>query len=293
MEKFQQTAIIGVGLMGGSLAKALQKHGLSKSIIGWDLNKSSLQIARDKGIIDRAATNIKDAITSSDLIIIAIPTAAITDMLNKINPHVSPRAIIMDLGSTKGKIVKAAKNIFTDHPQPCFIGGHPIAGSEKSGVKYSKADLFTDAPFVLTPLPATPETQLNRIKSLVTALGAQCWVLKPQEHDRFLAWISHLPQLAATTLMKTIAEQKNADEALKLAGSGLKDTTRIAASSSAIWQDIIFTNQENITAILQDYIAELKNLQDIIKNSQVEEFSQLMEEAARSRRNLKNFGSDR
>jgi len=174
-------------------------------------------------------------------------------------------------------------------PGPYFIGGHPIAGSEKSGVKWSNPDMFSGAPFVLTPLPRTPSDKINQLTAILENIGARVYQFSPNEHDRYLAWISHLPQLAASALMQTIAEQPDSQQALELAGSGLRDTTRIAASDAGIWQDIIFSNQENIAAILQDYITSLEKLQKAVENSNPEAVHRLMTAAAQARKNLDNL----
>ncbi len=336
MEKISRTAIIGVGLMGGSLAGALRKNDICKEIIGWDRENSALQAARKADIIDTASSDPTAAVKEAELVIIAVPTAAITITLEKIYPYLSSSTLVMDLGSTKQEILQQAEKIFinyrnqanpkgqapgdtstgeqqpekskkpanpftdssdnsgssetspADIPGPYFIGGHPIAGSEKSGVKWSNPNMFAGAPFVLTPLPRTPESRVKQLTAILEKLGARVYQFTPADHDRYLAWISHLPQLAASALMQTIAEQPNSQRALELAGSGLRDTTRIAASDAGIWQDIIFSNQENISAILQDYITNLEKLQQAVENSNPEAVHQLMTSAARARVKLDN-----
>ena len=336
MEKISRTAIIGVGLMGGSLAGALRKNNICKEIIGWDREKSALQAARKADIIDTAAPGLTAAVKQTDLVIIAVPTATITRTLEKIYPYLSSSALVMDLGSTKQKILQQAEKIFinyqnqethkgldhsnsstdkqqpgksmkpaksvidssdssekssADIPGPYFIGGHPIAGSEKSGVEWSNPDMFAGAPFVLTPLSRTPESRVKQLTAILEKLGARVYRFSPADHDRYLAWISHLPQLAASALMQTIAEQPDSQQALELAGSGLRDTTRIAASDAGIWQDIVFSNRENIAAILQDYITRLEKLQQAVKNSNTKAVHQLMTSAARARVKLDNSES--
>ena len=379
MKKISRTAIIGVGLMGGSLAGALKKNNLTGEIIGWDREYSALQTACQADIIDTIAPDLTAAVEKAELIIIAVPTAAITRTLAKIYPHLSSAALVMDLGSTKKEILQQAEEIFlnyhsdkicdnlndkanydspddnaicnnfngntiynntndnslcdnsngntsynnsddraieenlnnntiekqkgqkpagdkdkrpetshNDIPGPHFIGGHPIAGSEKSGVKWSNPDMFSGAPFVLTPLPQTPASRVNQLRTILENIGARVYQFSPDEHDLYLAWISHLPQLAASALMQTIAEQPDSQQALELAGSGLRDTTRIAASDAGIWQDIIFSNRENIAAILQDYITSLEKLQKAVENSNPEKVHELMTAAARARNSLDN-----
>jgi prephenate dehydrogenase len=235
-------AIAGVGLIGGSFGLAARKAGFSGTILGVS-SPRTIAAAITCGAIDRGAT-LNEATAQADLIFLSQPISVILQTLDHLQPK--PGAIVTDAGSTKAAICAAAARV------PGFIGGHPMAGKEVSGVEAAEADLFRGRPWVFTSEPPTP------LRDLIASFGARILVMKPAEHDRMVAWSSHLPQLASTALAGAI--HHHAPDAVAVAGPGLRDMTRLAASPWDIWRDIIATNQENIYAALDAYIARLESL---------------------------------
>ena len=240
-------AIVGVGLIGGSFGLAARKTGFDGAIVGVS-SARTIDRAVARHAIDRGVT-LTEAAAAGDLIFLAQPISVILQTLTELNPLVRPDAVVTDAGSTKAFIcAEAAKSL---HRCP-FVGGHPMAGKEISGVDAAEADLFQGRPWVFTSEPPP------LLRDLVAAFGARILVMKPEEHDRMVAWSSHLPQLVSTALAGAV--HHHAPEAVAVAGPGLRDMTRLAGSPWDIWRDIIATNQENVYAALDAYIARLESL---------------------------------
>ena len=247
---FRRVAIIGVGLIGGSLSLAIKKHRLAREVVGVSRRHSSLMYAFRKKIIDRYATDIKRAVHDADLVVLAVPVRTMIDLLPTISRHLKRGAIVTDVGSTKTSIVEAAQCHIPSHA--FFVGSHPIAGSEKKGAAWATAELFEQSACVITATDKTNKMAQERIKNLWTAVGATTKFLTPQEHDRILSYVSHVPHLLAFGLMEAIPS-----ECLEYASQGLHDTTRIAASDPHVWSEICL---ENSTDIVQSLDACIKAL---------------------------------
>lgn len=254
---FKRVTIVGVGLMGGSLGMAIKKNNLAKEVVGLSQKQSSLLKAMKQKSIDVASTNIEEAIKNSDLVILATPVESIIKLLKTINPYIRRGCIVTDLGSVKAEIVDAAQKILT-HPS-YFIGSHPLAGSEKRGVEYATEDLFQNAISVITPTDKSNSAAVAKINQLWTKVGSNVKVMSPDEHDEILAYVSHLPHLLAFGLIGTIPEKY-----LAFSAQGLKDSTRIAASSPEMWSDICLTNSKNIVKGLDEIVRQLSDLRQAI-----------------------------
>jgi prephenate dehydrogenase len=261
----QTVAIAGVGLIGGSFGLALKKAGFGGTILGVS-SPATVHVAIERGAIDEGAS-LADAAVRADLIYLAQPIGRILDTLRHIDELVQPGTLITDAGSTKSAIVSAARQYIR---RGVFLGGHPMAGKEKRGVAEADADLFRGRTYVLTPddprsleSPAAQEfvEWIRRIGSLPLTMNAA-------EHDRVVSFTSHLPQLAATALAATVAEQ--AGDNLAVAGPGLKDTTRLALSSFELWRDILATNSGPIEQALTAYIGKLEHLRDNLRTREIE-----------------------
>ncbi len=261
----QTVAIAGVGLIGGSFGLALKKAGFAGTILGVS-SPATLDAAMQRGAIDERAT-LADAAARADLIYLAQPIGRILDTLRHVDADVRPGTLITDAGSTKGAIVAAARQHIR---RGVFLGGHPMAGKEKRGVGEADADLFRGRTYVLTtddpdalemPLAQDFMAWIRRIGAVVVTMGAT-------EHDRVVSFTSHLPQLAATALAATVAEQ--AGDKLAVAGPGLTDTTRLALSSFELWRDILATNSGPISEALTAYIAKLEHLRDNLRTREIE-----------------------
>ncbi len=242
---FRKVTIIGVGLIGGSVAKAMRKHRLAKEIVGLSLGQQTLTTALKEGIIDQGFTDPAKAVANADLVILAAPVGIITSTLAMIGPHLRRGCIVTDVGSSKAAIVTAAHKNLPTHV--FFVGSHPLAGSEKTGIANASAELFQGASCIMTPIDATHRMAKERVKLLWTKIGANVKFMTPQEHDKTFGYVSHLPHLIAYALMETIPA-----DLVPFGAQGLKDTTRIAASSPKMWADIAVSNKRNIIHALDE-----------------------------------------
>lgn len=247
----QRVAIVGVGLIGASFGLALRKAGYTGSIIGVS-SARSIEAAKKCGAIDEGAA-LEDAAASSDLIFLSQPILGIIETLKRLNLLVKPGALVTDAGSTKAAIADAAAQYLTNGT---FIGGHPMAGKEQRGAEAADADLFRNRPWILTSSREHPIAM--EFRAWLDKIGARVRILDAATHDRLVAWSSHLPQLASTALAAAIHDRQ--PDAATVAGPGLTDMTRLAMSSYDLWHDILETNQTEVAAALDAYIAKLQSL---------------------------------
>jgi prephenate dehydrogenase len=255
---FHRVAIVGVGLIGGSIALAVKRRWPAANIIGID-RPSVLATARQTGVIDQGSDGL-DAVDGAELVILAAPVLQNAAALQEL-PRILRRAVITDVGSTKRTILEAARVLPPELP---FVGGHPLSGAAAGGVEAARPDLFTDRPWLLTRSASTTDAVLDSLAEFVTGLGAIPRVIGATEHDRLLAFLSHLPQLTVTALMHVVGDQVGAD-GLALAGRGLHDTTRLASSPASPWRDIVASNGDNVTVAIDALIAALEELKSAAK----------------------------
>jgi prephenate dehydrogenase len=250
--------IVGVGLIGGSFAKALRAHGFAGEIIGVS-SPSTLQQALAAGVIDRSE-EFDAGVAAADLVYLSHPVSRILEQLPRVAALCRPAALVTDAGSTKAEIVRRAAECFRS--PALFLGGHPMAGKAERGVAVAEADLFQGAVYALTPagsqLPESP--LIAEFVGWIHKIGATPMVLSAEQHDEIVTWTSHLPQLAVTALAATIGDSLATDEHARLAGPGLRDTTRLAESSYEIWKDILATNGANLDRALDRYIRRLESI---------------------------------
>jgi prephenate dehydrogenase len=259
---FNRVAIIGLGLIGGSLGLALRQARAARQVAGFDLYKGIGDRARKLGAIDQSCASLAEAARGSELIILATPVGAMRLLLQQLATSASPGAVVTDVASTKAQVISWAEE-YLPATIP-FVGGHPIAGKETSGIEAADATLFKQCVYCLTPTKRTPPAALERVAALIDALGARMRFLEPPEHDGMVAGVSHLPFIASIALMQTAALNPAWDDASILAGSGFRDMTRLAAGSPEMYRDICLTNSETITRWLTDYIAVLSTLRERI-----------------------------
>jgi prephenate dehydrogenase len=261
MNDLKGVCIVGCGLIGGSFALALRRAGYSGSITAYG-GARSVRIAVERGVVDAIEESIERGDTvDADLIYLAAPIGGIIDFLRTRSGQIKEGALVTDAGSTKVEICRFARQYLPSSID--FIGGHPMAGGEQAGVEYARADLFDRATYALTIEQGTG--LLNRFIPIIEALGARVVLTDPESHDAAVALISHLPQLVASALASTLGSVDEAVErelAQRLAASGWRDMTRLAASSWSVWRDICLTNQVNIADALGRLIAELQSLKD-------------------------------
>jgi prephenate dehydrogenase len=247
---FRRIAIVGVGLIGGSMAFAVRRTFPDATVVGVDRD-DVVVAARQLGAVTQASTSL-EGVRGADLVVLAAPVEANLSVLSALPDLVSPTALVTDTGSTKRAIVAAAAKL----PALTFVGGHPLAGAARGGIEASRVDLFERRPWVLTPTAATSRAQVDRLSAFVRALGAQPLELDAAEHDRLLAMTSHLPQLTASALMHVVGDAVGS-AGLALSGGGLADTTRVAASPARIWTDICATNTDQLLPALDRLIETL------------------------------------
>lgn len=250
---FRKVAIIGVGLIGGSLGKAMKKKRLAKEIYGVSRRKEALEEAVKSASVDYGTHDIKKAVVNADLVVLAAPVNTVSAMFELIAPHLRRGCIVTDVGSVKMSIVAAAQAAL---PNPMFfVGSHPIAGSEKKGVEHASAELFEGSTCIMTPVDETHRAAVDRVRKLWLAVGADVKLMSPSDHDKALAYVSHLPHMLAYTLMSSIPENY-----LMFGAQGLKDMTRIASSSPEMWNDICLANSKNIVKVIDEFTANLSVL---------------------------------
>lgn len=252
---FKHIAIVGVGLIGGSFALAARRAGITDRITGWD-SAEALAAARELGVIDGVEDAFgSDQVSDADLVYLAAPVGAILSFLRKRGGSLKPGAIITDAGSTKREICRAAREALPR--EVTFVGGHPMSGSERTGVAAANPDIFRGAAYVLVADETTDSDQVRAVSSVVSAIGATPVRLTAQQHDRLAARLSHMPQMLSTALATAVAQKVQA-EALALSGNGLVEMTRLAESRWSVWEDICRTNADEIASALDEAIAEIE-----------------------------------
>ena len=259
-------SIVGVGLIGGSLGLALKENRPSFRIVGVD-KQEIIEKAITRGAIDEGTVNLEEGIKEADVVILATPVKTILDLLPKINPFLKRGCLVTDTGSTKAQVVEKANEVLSK--DVFFIGGHPMAGSEKCGIESANPHLFQDRTYILTPTKKSNLIAIEKIFSLIKMIDANRLILDPIEHDRIVGAVSHLPQIIAVSLINIIGElalRGNNNNYFKAIGEGFKDMTRIASSPYKIWEDICDTNQENILKMIQEFRNYLEVIEDKLKN---------------------------
>ena len=279
---FEQLAIIGCGLMGGSFALALKRAGLVKRVVGYSKSPSTTERARQLGVIDVEAPSALLAVSGADIVLIAVPVAATEATLKSIKHLVTPQMLIMDVGSTKRDVVDAGRRALREQVGS-FVPAHPIAGKEVSGVEHADADLYTGKQVILTPIERTLTIQLQKAVDVWTALDCKVVKMSPEAHDAAFAAVSHLPHLISFALMNAISGQPQGADYLSLAGPGFRDFTRIAASDPKVWRDIMVSNREELLAQSKIFQRNLQALELMITSGNTEALEGLIEHASQTR----------
>lgn len=284
---FKQVAIVGVGLIGGSLGMLLKRDGLADAVVGIGRRVENLKTAVELGAIDRYVLDATDGVRDADLVILATPVDTYERHLREWGPALRPRAIVSDVGSVKGALVERAEQLLPDAVR--FVGAHPIAGKEKTGVAAGSVTLFNGARCILTPTKRTDPQALQAVRALWEAAGSIVLTMDPILHDKVLGAVSHLPHVAAFALINALSEvQKSTPELdlLAYSGGGLRDTTRIAASSPEMWRDIFLWNRDNLVAQIEVYERHLQQLKRLIQSGDGPAIERELERAKRVREQL-------
>ncbi len=283
MIHFNKILVCGVGLIGGSFALALKAANAVDEVVGVGRSRATLDTAQQHGIIDRHTCDWADALDGADLVMLAMPVGQTEKILRQMAPHLQSQTIVSDAGSTKQDVVVAARNALAEKIGQ-FVPGHPIAGAEKSGVAAAQADLYRDKRVVLTPLPETKPAAVALVRQAWTTCGARISELTPEEHDRTLAAVSHLPHLLAFTLVHEFANRPNSEQLFGFAAGGFRDFTRIASSHPEMWRDICIANRSALINELDAYQEELLRTRVLLACADGEKLEEMFDEA-RSARN--------
>lgn len=269
---FNRVAIVGLGLIGGSMGLSLRQARAAQQVIGYDLGRGVSDHARRVGAIDQSHNSLADAVRGAELIILATPVGAMRALLQEMATLASPGAVITDVASTKSQVISWAEEFLPGNV--FFIGGHPMAGKEISGVDAADPALFRNRIYCLTPTRKTSPAALNKVSILVEALGARVRFLEPAEHDGQVAQVSHLPFVVSAALMNAVAESASWGDSSLLAASGFRDATRLAAGNPEMYRDICLTNHEALLHSLDEYLAILHTFRDYIatRNPHMEDF---------------------
>ena len=282
--EFRKITIIGVGLLGGSIGLAARKNRAAGEIAGFVRRKKTISDCEKFGATDFATTDLLAAVSNSDLVVFCTPPAQMPALAKQILPALKTDAIVTDVASVKAGVVRELESLIAKNGAH-FIGSHPMAGAEKTGVAAARADLFQNAVCVLTPTRKTNSAALKRLEQFWKSLGTRVLKLSPEQHDLFVSRTSHLPHIVAATLANLVLNPANPKMQSQLCATGFRDTTRIASGSPEMWRDIALANRKNLSSSLDAFISELQKFQHALKKSDAKEISNLFETAKLRRDN--------
>lgn len=273
---FNKIAIVGTGLIGGSLGLAIKKRGLAREVVGVSRRQKSITRALKLGVIDKGSRSL-DVIEGADLVVLAMPVGAILSSAPAIARHTGAGCIVTDVGSTKEQVVSSLTRIF-----PGFVGSHPLAGSEKRGVSHSHPGLFNNSVCIVTPVAKTRAEAVRKVRKLWICVGARVVFLDPGKHDRALSLISHLPHVVAFSLMNAVPARF-----LNLSPPSLREITRVAASDGELWSDIMYSNKKNILAAIGSFRRELLSIESAIKHAELRKLRRIFNAAKLKRERIR------
>ena len=260
----ERLCVVGVGLIGGSLARALRAAEFCGEVVGCGRNRRNLERALELGVVDRFEQDVARAVEGADMVFVAVPLGAMRGVLEQARPGLSAGAVVTDAGSTKRSVIEDARVALEGAPAR-FVPGHPIAGTENSGVEASFATLYRGRRTILTPTPQTDPDALARVRAMWEVVGAEVIEMDPQHPDEVLAATSHLPHLLAYTLVDVLGGMEERVEIFRYAAGGFRDFTRIASSDPQMWHDICLANHDAIVAVLERFSDELRDCTDAVR----------------------------
>lgn len=274
--------IIGVGLIGGSLARALRQAGAVGEIIGCSRDESHLQKAVELGVIDRYSTDLREAVSGVDVVVFGTPVGSLPALLEKLGDALDGSQIVSDVGSTKGSVVAAIESVYGECPE-WFVPGHPIAGTERNGVEASFAELYQNRRVILTPLPNSRDDAVETLRWMWQQAGATVETMEPKHHDEVFAATSHLPHVLAYSLVDTLATMDEKVEIFRYAAGGFRDFTRIASSDPTMWHDICLANSDAIMQVLDRFESDLAQLRKAMADGDGDYLKRVFERAKEAR----------
>ncbi|MGX2041676.1 prephenate dehydrogenase [Methylocaldum sp. MU1018] len=278
----ERLCVIGVGLIGGSVARAARAEELCREIVGVDADPDNLRKALESGVIDAGFSDPRQGAANADLVMIATPVGTFDAVFGALKPVWSTLAAVTDAGSTKCNVIESAERIFGEVPDN-FVPGHPIAGAERSGVDASTADLYQGKRVILTPLKTTSSQALRRVESFWRSIGAKVFEMEPAHHDEVLAATSHLPHVLAFTLTYMLGKKDEQQEIFQYAAGGFRDFTRIASSDPKMWLDICLANRREIVPLIHQFREELGVAAGLISRGAADELYALFADARSAR----------
>jgi prephenate dehydrogenase len=277
--KFQRLALIGCGLMGGSFALALRQAGLVQHITGFSASEKTRQRTVELGVIDQACISVAEAVNGADLVLLAVPVGAMQSSFAAMREALQPRALLMDVGSTKCDVIAAAQATLGDRLN-CFVPAHPIAGKEVAGIEHAEASLYQARRTILTPLPQNSLRQINTASEVWTAIGSHVSQMTPEVHDATFAAVSHLPHLLAFAAVNALTAQPQGAAYLEMAGPGFRDFSRIAASDASVWRDILSANRSEVLKQVAHFRAAVDQFENALKQDNTAALQQLIQQAS-------------
>ena len=281
---FRKITIIGVGLLGGSIGLAVQRRKLARQIAGFVRRRASLKDCERAGAVDFATMDLPAAVWDADLVILCMPLAQMRSRVREMLPALKRGAIVTDVGSVKTSVLRELE-LLVVRAGAHFIGSHPMAGAEKTGVSSARADLFEKTVCVVTPTKKTNRAALKKVKQFWSAIGLRVLELKPEIHDALVSRSSHLPHVVAATLASHVLNPAHPKSQAALCANGFRDTTRIASGSPEMWRDIALANRKNLTKSLDAFIADLQKFQRLVKKGDAKTMAKFFETAKQRRDN--------
>jgi prephenate dehydrogenase len=279
---FKQLGLIGCGLMGGSFALALKRAGVVGHVVGYSKSPSTTERAKRMGVIDTVAESALQAVSGSDLVLIAVPVAATENTLKAIRHLVQPDMLVMDVGSTKRDVVDAARRALRDQIAH-FVPAHPIAGKEVAGVEHADVNLYMGRQVILTPFDQNAPALVQKATDVWAAIGCTVLRMTPENHDAAFAAVSHLPHLLAFAYFNSVVSQPAGRDFLSLAGPGFRDFTRIAAGDPAVWSDILYSNREEVLKQTQRLRRAIDAFEHVMKSGNLDALEDLIRNASQAR----------
>ena len=281
---FKKVTVVGLGLIGGSLAWALKKSGKVEEVSGVDIEEQTLLYVIRQGIVDNGSRSIEESLENSQIVVIATYVGLIPSIAKAVVECSSPATTLTDVGSVKSCVVEEIESFIP--PEYCFVGGHPLSGTEHSGITFANPNLFNSKRCILTPTSKTSLSALNKVKSLWEAIGASVFTMDPETHDRVFAFVSHLPHAVAYTLINTVASVRVAENIFNFAGGGLKDFTRISESTPEMWSEILLANRRHLIDSIKAFKKEMDKLHLAIENNSFDELNEYLRRAASTKKSV-------
>lgn len=276
--RWNKITLVGVGLLGGSLGLAVKRRRLARRVEGFVRRAASVAECKKVGAVDRATQDLHCAVAEADLVILCTPLAQMCPLVKQMIPALKHGAIVTDVGSVKASVVRELEALVAKAGGH-FVGSHPMAGAEKTGVSAARADLFVDAVCVVTPTRRTNKAAMRKVERFWKSVGARLLRLTPETHDALVSRSSHLPHVVAATLASTILDPKQPKQQAALCANGFRTTTRIASGSPEMWRDIALANRAEVRRALDGFVRELQRVQTVLRRGKAVEISKLFETA--------------